>query len=53
MIHKSKTYVEPVEIAVKPVSVKLSEWLEGVKDRLSEDEIDDLETLISEIEDIE
>lgn len=53
MIHKSKTYVEPVEITVKPVSVKLSEWLEGVKDRLSEDEIDDLETLISEIEDIE
>ena len=53
MIHKSKTYVEPVEIAVKPVSVKLSEWLEGVKDRLSDDEIDDLETLISEIEDIE
>lgn len=53
MIHKSKTYVEPVEIAVKPVSVKLSEWLEGVKDRLSEDEIGDLETLISEIEDIE
>lgn len=53
MIHKSKTYVEPVEIAVKPVSVKLSEWLEGVKDRLSEDEIDDLETLISEVEDIE
>lgn len=53
MIHKSKTYVEPVEIAVKPVSVKLSEWLEGVKDRLSDDEIDDLETLISEVEDIE
>lgn len=53
MIHKSKTYVEPVETTVKPVSVKLSEWLEGVKDRLSEDEIDDLETLISEIEDIE
>lgn len=53
MIHKSKTYVEPVEIAVKPVSVKLSEWLEGVKDRLSDDEIDDIETLISEVEDIE
>ena len=53
MIHKSKTYVEPVEIAVKPVSVKLSEWLEGVKDRLSDDEIDDLEALISEVEDIE
>ena len=53
MIHKSKTYVEPVEIAVKPVSVKLSEWLEGVKDRLSDDEIDDLETLISEVENIE
>lgn len=53
MIHKSKTYVEPVEIAVKPVSVKLSEWLEGVKDRLSDDEIDDLETLISEVEGIE
>lgn len=53
MIHKSKTYTEPVEIAVKPVSVKLSEWLEGVKDRLSDDEIDDLETLISEVENIE
>lgn len=53
MIHKSKTYMEPVEIAVKPVSVKLSEWLEGVKDRLSDDEIDDLETLISEVEVIE
>ena len=53
MIHKSKTYVEPVEITVKPVSVKLSEWLEGVKDRLSDDEIDDLEALISEVENIE
>lgn len=53
MIHKSKTYVEPVEIAVKPVSVKLGEWLERVKDRLSDDEIDDLEALISEVESIE
>lgn len=53
MIHKSKTYTEPVEIAVKPVSVKLSEWLEGVKDRLSDDEIDDFESLVSEVEDIE
>ena len=53
MIHKSKTYVEPVEITVKPVSVKLGEWLERVKDRLSDDEIDDLEALISEVENIE
>lgn len=53
MIHKSKTYVEPVEIAVKPVSVKLSEWLEGVKDRLSDDEIENFESLVSEVKDIE
>lgn len=53
MIHKSKTYMEPVEIAVKPVSVKLSEWLEGVKDRLSDDEIETFESLVSEVKNIE
>lgn len=53
MIHKSKTYTEPVEIAVKPVSVKLSEWLEKVRNKLSDDEIENFESLVSEVKDIE